>query len=345
MAARVRSVGLSLLMAGVAVFTGVEAGPDAAAAPMTTLRTAAVLINFSDDPIDPSPEYRASVAEKYFGSSHSLRTYYEEASDRRMSFAPLAGRRAVLGPWTIYMAATCDHKAMEAEVRRLLTARGISRSDFDRLSIVFPNGKANCPWGGLGRQPGSVTWLPSGFKLGPLIHEMGHNFGYHHLHGLGCDEGGLANCAELGWRGSSPMGKGFDFTGLAAPELVKSGWYTPEQRLVDPANGSYTLVPLHAEADVSGLRMLDVPIDDNGGRVVVSYREPGRTIDARPETGVMLHKTTVANYGRSWLVDATPVSSPDDDNVLPPGAAITAPNGRKIAVESVAAGSAVIRIG
>lgn len=174
---------------------------------------------------------------------------------------------------------------------------------------------------------------------------MGHNFGYHHLGVDKCDNGRLTNCADLGYRGTSPMGGGGFKTGLASTELIKSGWYTTEQRLRSPATGKYTLVPLHAASTVTGRRMLDIPIDGNGGRVVVSYRKAGTTIDTGNETGVMLHKTTSTNYGRARLVDATPVSSSDDNNDLPPGSSITAPNGTKIAVESVSTSSAVIRIG
>lgn len=322
-----------------------SAAPSAvAASATTTLRTAVVLVNFTDDAIDSSPEYRDAVAAKYFGSSGSLRTYYEEASDRRVSFAPLSGRPAVLGPWTINMAAKCNSSTMETKTREQLTAHGISSSSFDRLSIVFPNRKAGCTFGGLGQQPGKVTWMPAGFSPSGLVHELGHNFGYHHLGAVKCDDGRLTNCADAGYRGTSPMGGGGFKTGLASTELIKSGWYTSEQRLQRPAAGRYTLVPLHAPSTVTGRRMLDIPIDGNGGRVVVSYRQAGTTIDTGNETGVMLHKTTSTNYGRARLVDATPASSPDD-NDLPPGSSITAPNGTKITVESVSDSSAVIRIG
>ncbi|MFC7616219.1 hypothetical protein ACFQV2_24835 [Actinokineospora soli] len=90
--------------------------------------------------------------------------------------------------------------------------------------------------------------------------------------------------------------------------------------------------------------MLDLPIDGAGGRVVVSFREAGTTIDTGVESGVMLHKTTSDDYGLAWLVDATPVSTPDGDNVLPVGATITTGTGVAITVESVSDGSAVIRV-
>lgn len=319
-----------------------SAAPRAAAeSATTTLRTAVVLINFTDDAIGSSPEYRAAVAAKYFGSSGSLRTYYEEASDRRVSFRPLSGRPAVLGPWTINMRASCSSGTMASKTREQLSRHGIGSSSYDRLSIVFPNGKAGCNFGGLGQQPGKVTWMPSTFNSSGLVHELGHNFGYHHLSAVWCANSQLTNCGDRDYRGSSPMGGGGFKTGLAATELIKSGWYTSEQRLKNPAGGKYTLKPLHAPSSVAGRRMLDVPIDGSGGRVVVSYRKAGTTIDTGNETGVMLHKVTSTNYGRSKLVDATP----GDKNVLLAGATITAPNGTKITVESVSDSSAVIRIG
>lgn len=130
-----------------------------------------------------------------------MRTYYAEASDRRVSFAPLSGRPAVLGPWTINMAAMCKTGPIETKTREQLAAHGISSSDFDRLSIVFPNGKARCAFGGLGQQPGKVTWMSSTFSVSGLVHELGHNFGYHHLSAAKCDNGRLTNCGGAGYRG------------------------------------------------------------------------------------------------------------------------------------------------
>lgn len=345
------SLPAALVLAVTTLAVAAESGPGVAAvdgvqtSAATTLRTAVVVANFTNSRIDSSTEFRDMVADKYFGSGQSLRRYYEEASDGRVSFAPLAGKPAVLGVWTIDTAATCNGGAIFSKAREQLAAHGIGTAAYDRMSVLVPKGSLSCDWAGLGQQPGKDTVLWDSFSRSGLIHEMGHNFGYHHLPATKCDQGRLTDCADTGYRRASPMGGGGENTGLAPAELIHSGWYRSDQRLKDPADGTYRLVPLHAASSVSGPRMLDLPTDGSGGRVVVSYRKSDSTIDVNNETGVMLYRTGTTGYARSALVDATPVTSPDDNNDLPVGAAITTPDGTRITLVSLNDDAAVIRIG
>ncbi|UMO99935.1 hypothetical protein [Amycolatopsis sp. EV170708-02-1] len=338
---RTRSLLTTLTVAVAALSLSTAPRPADAAGP-TPIRTAVVLADFGGKTVDPGPRYRGWLTDTYFGSADSLRSYYEEASDRRITFTPMTGRQPVLGPWKLDLGATCDFKTIETATRRQLAAHGIAASEFDRLSIVVPDMRGQCAWLGLGQQPGNVHMLMDTFDLGHLIHENGHNFGFWHLFGARCDTGLLTKCADIGWQGSTPMGKGSSKAGLAPTELVKAGWTSPDQRIENPASGTYSLTPLHATADVTGPRILDVPIDGDGGRLIVAYRKEGTTLDTAVETGVLLYKTTTANYGRSWLIDPTPATS--EDNTLPPGTTVTAPNGTRVTVESVTDQAAAVRI-
>ncbi|MFJ4100073.1 metallopeptidase domain-containing protein [Amycolatopsis japonica] len=338
---RTRSMLTTLTVAVAALSISTAPRPADAAGP-TPIRTAVVLADFGGKTVDPSPRYRSRVTDTYFASAGSLRAYYEEASDRRVTFTPMTGRPPVLGPWKLDLGATCDFKTIETATRRQLTAHGITTSEFDRLSIIVPDMRGQCDWLGLGQQPGSVHMLMNTFDLGHLIHENGHNFGFWHLFGTRCDAGLLTNCADIGWQGSTPMGKGSSRAGLAPTELVKVGWISQDRQLKDPASGAYSLTPLHAAADVTGPRILDLPIDGDGGRLVVSYRKQGTTLDTSVETGVLLYKATTANYGHSRLIDPTPATT--GDNTLSLDATVTTPNGTRVTLESMTDEAAVVRI-
>ncbi|POM23573.1 Gametolysin peptidase M11 [Actinomadura rubteroloni] len=335
------ALGVGAMTAGAGSYASADTAPKT-----VTKHLAVVLVNFTDDKIDSSSEYRSKVENNYFGATGSAAGYYREASDGALTFAPLSGQPKILGPLTINMAAKCDSGAMNTETRKVLTARGVT--GFDSLAIVFPNGKAKCNWGGLGQQPGSVTWIPQGSATGlsAVVHELGHNLGLHHLPTVTCTEGTLSNCKDTGFHGSSPMGSGGGQSGLSAPELLYNGWLTADQRVTAPRTGTYTLVPLHAPRSVKGARVLEIPRGSGGAQVTVAYRKNGNTIDTGVGEGVQLHLIAKKDGGNaSQLVDPSAGTTGKDDTDLNVGARVTdAQSGVTIETVSATATSATVRI-
>ncbi|GGK10465.1 hypothetical protein GCM10010123_45530 [Pilimelia anulata] len=328
------------VLGGLLALSAAAAG--AAAAGFADHKIAVVLINFTDDKIDSSSAFRTKVRDMYFGSGTSLARYYEEASNGAVRFAPLPGQADVLGPFTINAAAKCDAGVMRTKTREILSANGIAQ--FDSLAVWFPNRLARCDWGGLGEMPGSTTWMPDEYgNPSGVVHELGHNFGFDHLGTVTCSAGTLSNCADAGYRGSSPMGGGGYQSGLAAPELLHKGWLAPAQHVTVAESGTYTLVPLHAADSVTGTRVLEIPRDPSGKRITVAYRKNGTTIDVGVGEGVQLHLTEQGRYGRSDLVDPSPATTDDRDTDLDVGARIT-DNGTVIETVSASATSATVRI-
>ncbi len=328
----------ALVLAGL---TAVPATADAAPAQAVTKRLAVVLVDFTDSRIDASAAYRAKVRDMYFGDGQSSARYFREASDGALTFAPLPGRPEVLGPWTIDMAAACDSGRMNTKTREMLAARGVT--GYDSLAIWFPNRLAKCGWGGLGQQPGSVTWMPDGGSASGVAHELGHNLGLRHLSSVTCAAGTLSNCADAGYRGSSVMGGGGYASGLSAPELLHLGWVPPAQLRTAPAPGTYTLVPLHAPASVAGARVLELPRGTGGDRITVAYRKNGNTIDTGVGEGVQLHLTKRGAFHTSQLVDPSPATGGKDDTGLKPGSRVT-DGGVTVETVSVTATGATVRV-
>lgn len=325
----------ALLITGAGAATATDTGIDAdSGTTATDRRIAVVLVNFTDDAIDSSTTFRTKVRDMYFGGT-SLAAYYREASDGRTGFAPLAGQPDVLGPWTIDMAAKCDSSAMLTATRAALVARGIDATEYDNLAIWFPNSKAGCGWGGLGQQPGTVTWMPHFGSVSGVVHELGHNLGYRHLGAVTCTAGTLTSCVSAGYRGSSPMGGGGYATGLAPSELMHSGWLSAGHLASAPQPGRYTLTPLHASASVTGTRVLEIHRDSTD-RLLVSYRRTGNTIDTGVGEQVQLHLTATGRYHTANLVDPSAGTTGKDDADLNPGSSITdATSGYTVRTESV----------
>ncbi|REE95018.1 gametolysin peptidase M11 [Thermomonospora umbrina] len=322
-----------------------QAGPAGVQAAPTTQRIAVVMVNFADSRIDSSEAYRAKVGGMYFGTGQSTERYYREASDGTWIYAPLPGQPQVLGPFTLDMpAAPCNSGAMNTKTKEALAARGIT--GYDSLAIWFPNQDAKCGWGGLGQQPGSVTWMPHSGSASGVVHEIGHNLGLRHLPAVTCAPGTLTDCKDAGYRGSSPMGGGGYASGLSAPELLHRGWVPAAQQVTAPVTGTYTLTPLHAPASTAGTRVLQIPNGTDGSVITVAHRKNGTTIDAGTSIGegVQLHLTKQGAFHTSKLVDPSAGTTGKDDTDLNAGARITTPGGITIETVSVTATAATVRV-
>jgi hypothetical protein len=323
------------------------AQPDTAAAATTTKRIAVVMVNFTNDSISGVESVRQKAVTTYFGSAaDALANYYLEASDSRITFGPLSGKPQVLGPWTISMAAACDHSQINTKTREALTANGIASTDFDHLSIIFPQRIAQCPWAGLGQAPGPVTWIPDPYvNTGVVVHEIGHNLGYSHLSTYTCNTGTVdLGCANKGYYSmQTPMGAGGPRTGLAPTELIHSGWVTDGQLHDVEQAGTFNLVPLHAAASTTGLRILRVVT--GSGHLVIGFRKNGNTLDQEAGEGVVLFMVDGNWYNKSRTIDPTPATTTKSDIDLDVGAKIIDQvSGTTVETVSLTATSATVKV-
>ncbi|MBT2397256.1 LPXTG cell wall anchor domain-containing protein [Streptomyces sp. ISL-100] len=234
------------------------------------------------------------------------------------------------------MAAACDSGRIADETQKALAAKGVGASAYDHISIVFPNKKAKCEYAGLGTVGGGKTWMPDEhFSIDALVHEFGHNLGYHHHKRLRCPDGDLgAGCKEDGVSHKSVMSGGGSAAGLTAPELIHNKWLAGDEVADVTESGTYKLRPLYGEG--SGVRALRIPL---GGKdkIVVEMRAKAGSLDGAIQ-GVHAHRVSADDYTRSALIDPTPGDgkAPDADAVKA-GTELT-DTARKVRVKVVASG-------
>ncbi|MGY0235429.1 hypothetical protein [Longispora urticae] len=305
-----------LLAVFAALGTLVATAPPAYAAP-TVRRTAVVLLDFRDSALREPDKVRATFAAQFFGPAPSVVSYYEEASDGRLRYAPV-GDSGLFGPWTADLDATCDFTAIQRAGRAALAGHGVPADAYDQLAVVIPSQKNKCPWAGLASVPGNTALLMDYLSLTGTIHELGHNLGLSHERRLVCEPASVAACTEDGYSNRSPMGGG-GTVGLSAPELIHTGWLPADRRVAVTRTGRWTLAALHAPRDRPGPRALEIAV--GARKVVVEYRAKA-TIDTTTP-GVYAYRVDNAKYADAPLLDATPGTKGADDTALAVGRPFT----------------------
>ncbi|MFI5805757.1 LPXTG cell wall anchor domain-containing protein [Streptomyces sp. NPDC051561] len=307
-----------------------------------------VMVNFQDSTLTGTAKLKSTLEGTYYGASGSLTSYYNEITRNKATFGPRDAGQKVLGPLTLPMSgAGCDTSKMADETYKALAARGIAKDSFDHVSIVFPNSTAKCEFAGLGTVGGGKTWMPAEeFSANALIHEFGHNLGYHHHMRLRCPEGDLgAGCKEDGTSHKSVMGGGGSAAGLSAPELIHNKWLGGAELAQVTKSGTYTLRPLAGSG--SGVRALSIPLggggEGGGDRLIVDFRAEAGALDGKIQ-GVHAYRVTEGDYAESAFIDPTPGDgeSPDAD-ALKPGSELT-DTARKVRVKVISAGTGSAKV-
>ncbi|GGX33596.1 reprolysin-like metallopeptidase [Streptomyces chryseus] len=331
-------VRLSALACGVVLASAaLPAATHAAQAPADRRTVQVVMVDFSDSGFTDAAGLKPALEAAYYGKNGSLNSYYDEITRGRTAFAPV-GADPVIGPLTLPMAAACDSGRIADEAQKALAAKGVGESAYDHVSIVFPNEKAKCAYAGLGTVGGGKTWMPSQhFSIDALVHEFGHNLGYHHQKRLRCPDGDLgAGCKEDGDSRKSVMGGGHAAAGLSAAELIHNKWLTGDELTDVNASGTYTLRPLHGGG--TGVRALRVPLGDKD-QLVVELRARAGSLDEAIQ-GVHAYRVSGGDYTRSALIDPTPGEGrAADADALKAGTELS-DTARKVSVKVVTSGDA-----
>ena len=152
-------------------------------------KTLVILVNFSDQPLQP---YTADYAESVvFGTTSD---FFLENSFQQ---AWLTGD--VIGWYTIEaVSTTCDTNTIATQARSAATAAGFDPTAYARHVFAFPQNSVCGFWGRstVGGNP-SQAWINGELALGVTAHELGHGFGLWHSHSLDCGPDAVigATCA------------------------------------------------------------------------------------------------------------------------------------------------------
>jgi len=279
--------------------------------------TLVLLVNFQDQSSN-QPWTAAQVSSAVFGTASN---YLLEASYQQMS---LSGD--VHGWYTIPVSSTsCDSSQIATASLNAATAAGVDVSAYSRRVYVFPN-NSNCAWSGQGTIGGSPSdsWVNGTLDGGIIAHEIGHNLGLYHSHGLECGTavvGGTCSTLEYGDTLDTMGGGQGHFSAFQKENL---GWLnhgvSPPITTVT-ANGTYPVSPYEtADANPKALKILQQTEPTTGLNTwyYVEYRQPlGFDAFISPTTfplsnipnGVVIHVATQSSFSSNDLLDMTPSSS------------------------------------
>jgi len=285
--------------------------------------TLVILVNFQDAPSN-QPWTPAQVQSEVLGGS-GVTGYLQEASYGQTW---LTGD--VYGWYTIAVSSTaCDTNQIATDANNAAIASGAYLGAYTRLVYVFPYNSV-CGWAGVATVGGSPSqsWVNGGgtttntLNLGIFVHEMGHNLGLYHSHGLDCDPVTLSGqCTQWEYFDSMDvMGSGAGH--YNAFQKSRLGWlnYGSSPPITTATtSGTYTLAPYEsADSNSKALKVLKFTNPTNGLSYYyyIEYRQPlGFDLGAVPSqaNGVVIHLAQDGTPNSSDLLDMTPNSSRDFD--------------------------------
>jgi len=334
-------------------------GGSAAASSVNTLgeqKTLVLLVNFQDN--TSQPVTAAYISDILFTQANN---FYKENSQQRTWFSG-----AVYGWYTLPLSQTsCDMTQIENSAKQAAVNAGIDLSLYSHYIFWFPN-TAACPWGGagtVGASPGRV-WINGDTRAYPFVHELGHNLGLAHSHGLECGAASMGtNCTKIDYgdpldvMGSTNLGH----FNAAQKELL--GWLNnlgfPPITTVQ-TSGTYTMSAYEAaDLNTKALKILKSTDPTTGAKTwyYVEYRTPigfdsfiTSLTGTNVPNGVVVHTGTEGGVGNSILLDMTPASSPSytydwNDPALPVGRTYTDPDaGLTITTNAVNGNSATVTV-
>ncbi len=296
--------------------------------------TVVILVNFQDNVVQPWTPAQVQSAVFTTTSNFMVENSYGQTW--------LTGN--VFGWYTMALSSTtCDGFQIATAADNAATAAGVNLSAYTHYVYVTPT-NTNCVGVGGAEIGGPFAWLFG--TIGPDIfeHELGHNLGLYHSHGLYCGGtssiGSVPPCTlyEYGDPIDTMGGGAGDFNAFQKERL---GWLNyaslPPITMVT-ASGTYTLDLYEPTgSNPKGLKILKSVDATTGVRTwyYLEYRQAisfDSFISAIPfqnfTNGVTVHTGTDSSPNSSDFLDMTPGSNAYDfnDGALVPGASFTDPN-------------------
>ena len=289
---------------------------EAATIPTTgEIRTAVVLVNFSDNPAQPKS--KAEVHDLVFGATSD---YFWEASYQKTF---LGGD--TFGWFTMpFPGSQCSWPSVVQEGNRAAAAAGANLASYTQVVYLFPSASGCVSGGGgdIGPDGQRLVFVngAAGFSVIMIAHEMGHGLGLLHSDALDCDATPLgSNCVVRGYTDTADtMGSDGHFNAFQKERL---GWLngagTPTLTTVS-ASGRYSIQPYEtATAGAKALKVLKQtdPVTGQKTWYYVEYRQAiGYDVllanRGNMTSGVMVRTGTISPNGiaTSLLLDMTPNS-------------------------------------
>lgn len=331
------------------------ADPGLGSSHLGDLSVAVFMVNFPSDTSQPftAGEIRSNLFDGEASAAAGIR---QQSAGR----ANLSG--VVYGWWTLGGFDSCDYNAVRSAVEAHASANGIDPNAFERIAIMMPN-QSCFSFGGLGNQPGRVSWYNGYNTAGIYLHELGHNSGLGHANLQQCTSGGAnvviaapSSCA------SDEYGDEFDYMGTSYLGTLTGAFNRAQLGLMDapPAVVRVSGVGQAASIDLSHLNQ------ESGTReILVPRRIPGLpttffSLDLRSPaspfdsweagdpavTGVTVRLTPVpGTIGTTELVDFAAATGTAADAPMPAGTTLSDPSsGVRVSVDTVGGGHAGVRV-
>jgi hypothetical protein len=318
--------GSLMLASGNASITAAPATGSLAAPLPNTLgaqSTAVMLVNFQDDPAN-RPWTAAQVQSAVFGSAGAS-GFLMEASYGQTQ---LTGN--VYGWYTIpYSSAGCDSIQIAADANSAAASAGVSPAAYTRLIYVFPYNSA-CGWSGMATVGGnpSQAWINGGgtttnsLQVGAIAHELGHNLGLYHSHGLDCGAVALSGECTVYEYFDTIDTMGSQQGHYNAFQKERLGWLNyGSSPPITAANtsGTYFLAPYEtADSKAKALKILKFTNPATGASYYyyIEYRQAlgfdsfiSSMANQNVTGGVVVHLAQQGDANSSDLLDMTPNSS------------------------------------
>lgn len=235
--------------------------------------TLVILINFQDAPTN-QPWTPSQVQSAVFGSA-GADGFIQENSYQQTSVTG-----DVYGWYTIPLnSTTCYSDLIASYANSAASSAGANLSSYSHYVYVFPYDSA-CGWGGAAQIGGNESWVNGTLDPNVFAHELGHNFGLYHSHGLYCGSAVIGtNCTVIDY-GNLTDTMGWGIGHFDAFQKERLGWVnygaSPPVTTAD-ASGTYTIDPYETTGtNPKALKILQSIDPTTGLRTwyYVEYRQP-----------------------------------------------------------------------